>query len=79
MRPDVVIPLCFLEIVPEIDDSIEVEINPADLKIDTYRSSGAGGQHVNKTESAVGSPTCPRELLSHARMSVHSIRTGKWQ
>jgi peptide chain release factor 2 len=42
-----------LEIVPEIDDSIEVEINPADLKIDTYRSSGAGGQHVNKTESAV--------------------------
>jgi peptide chain release factor 2 len=42
-----------LELVPEIDDSIEVEINPVDLKIDTYRSSGAGGQHVNKTESAV--------------------------
>jgi len=38
---------------PEIDDEIEIEINPADLKTDVYRSSGAGGQHVNKTESAV--------------------------
>ncbi len=40
-------------VYPEIDDSFEVEINPADLKVDTYRSSGAGGQHVNKTDSAV--------------------------
>ena len=35
------------------DDSIHIDINPADLKMDTYRSSGAGGQHINKTESAV--------------------------
>ncbi|MGI9229730.1 MAG: peptide chain release factor 2 [Gammaproteobacteria bacterium] len=40
-------------IAPEIDDSIEIDINPADLRIDTYRASGAGGQHVNKTDSAV--------------------------
>lgn len=40
-------------VFPEIDDSIEVDINPADLRIDVYRASGAGGQHVNKTESAV--------------------------
>jgi peptide chain release factor 2 len=38
---------------PEVDEDIEIEINPADLKVDVYRSSGAGGQHVNKTESAV--------------------------
>jgi peptide chain release factor 2 len=38
---------------PELDDDIEIDINPADLRIDVYRSSGAGGQHVNKTESAV--------------------------
>ncbi|MGX9936356.1 peptide chain release factor 2 [Advenella kashmirensis] len=40
-------------VYPEIDDSIEIEINPADLRVDTYRASGAGGQHINKTDSAV--------------------------
>lgn len=42
-----------LEVMPEIDDDYDIEINPADLKVDTYRSGGAGGQHVNKTESAI--------------------------
>lgn len=41
------------DVVPEIDDSIEIEIRSEDLKVDTYRASGAGGQHVNKTESAI--------------------------
>ncbi|MFT5757532.1 MAG: peptide chain release factor 2 [Alteromonadaceae bacterium] len=40
-------------IYPEIDDNIEIDINPADLRVDTYRASGAGGQHVNKTDSAI--------------------------
>ena len=40
-------------VYPVIDDTIEIEINPADLRVDTYRASGAGGQHVNKTESAI--------------------------
>lgn len=42
-----------LEVMPEIDDSVDVQIKPDDIKVDTYRSSGAGGQHVNKTESAI--------------------------
>lgn len=41
------------EVMPEIEDDIDVQINPDDLKVDTYRSSGAGGQHINKTESAI--------------------------
>lgn len=42
-----------LDVMPELDDSVEIDINPSDLKIDTYRASGAGGQHVNTTDSAV--------------------------
>lgn len=42
-----------VEVMPEINDEIDITINPDDLKVDTYRSSGAGGQHVNKTESAI--------------------------
>jgi len=44
---------CSCDVMPELDDNIEIEIDPSDLKIDTYRSSGAGGQHINKTSSAV--------------------------
>jgi peptide chain release factor 2 len=40
-------------VYPEVDDSVDIEINPADLRVDTYRASGAGGQHINKTDSAV--------------------------
>jgi len=42
-----------VQVFPEVDDSIEIDINPADIRIDTYRASGAGGQHINKTDSAV--------------------------
>ncbi len=42
-----------VDVMPELDDDIQIDINPADLRIDTYRSSGAGGQHINKTDSAV--------------------------
>jgi peptide chain release factor 2 len=44
---------CSVDIMPELDENVEIDINPDDLKVDTYRASGAGGQHINKTESAV--------------------------